>query len=595
MADNYFKDWKSSLDKFTQCVEKDLAEIRRQKAEIQSLKLEVESMVRGRFISDSNRIILSAPEIIIGNVDRDGILRGDSPYSRVIIRSNDIDIEGSSPAGTTSGGSIIQRASRIETIAVDPGMDGQESVLGDTSVIIQQARSISLLSNDAKDVFTMPGSAPFAGISIYSDSSVNINATPSNAATTKYIDDVKATLSKNVSSLKIEMNSKKKELEKLIDDMEKCVKEQEGLTDNDFKCAISIGDINEANNKLESLQSALGPVVTEYTSLVFGLAEANRQIKAFDKAKKKLSSDKSDFKTKSTLAEVNIYGETINLTSVDGDGNLRTNAEASINMQAQEVNIKSTDSKGALMEKGKVKINAKKIDVSTADFKGKDSKNWENPAVGDISIVSKTVKVEAVDYETKDKKQEIKALTKGGKLSMRVESVDLLSADKEGKAVGSVSVNAKSVEIKSMDVDKEKLTDKELSAGSTMVLVSEKMWEGSKDSKVKSKQLQIASEKVAVIAKTTAEVQQDKATVQLDGGNLSVGGSKTQLYGDMTVNGKSEFKGDVKAPKAVIDNLEAKSSFKSTNISDGIAIPAAPSAAKLSAKLKEEDAPKKQQ
>jgi hypothetical protein len=43
--------------------------------------------------------------------------------------------------------------------------------------------------------------------------------------------------------------------------------------------------------------------------------------------------------------------------------------------------------------------------------------------------------------------------------------------------------------------------------------------------------------------------------------------------------------------KATADNIEAKTSFKSKNISDGIAVPGAPSTAKLSAKLSEDDAP----
>lgn len=80
--------------------------------------------------------------------------------------------------------------------------------------------------------------------------------------------------------------------------------------------------------------------------------------------------------------------------------------------------------------------------------------------------------------------------------------------------------------------------------------------------------------------------------VQLSGGNASVGGSKTQVYGDTTINAKTDIKGDLKAPKATIDNVEAKSSFKSSNISDGIAVPGAGGGGSLSAKLKSEDAPK---
>ena len=80
--------------------------------------------------------------------------------------------------------------------------------------------------------------------------------------------------------------------------------------------------------------------------------------------------------------------------------------------------------------------------------------------------------------------------------------------------------------------------------------------------------------------------------MQLSGGNTSLGGSKTQVYGETTINAKIEVKDEIKAPKATIDNLEAKTSFKSQNISDGIAVPGAPASGSLSAKLKTEDAPK---
>jgi hypothetical protein len=80
--------------------------------------------------------------------------------------------------------------------------------------------------------------------------------------------------------------------------------------------------------------------------------------------------------------------------------------------------------------------------------------------------------------------------------------------------------------------------------------------------------------------------------VQLDGGNASLGGSKTEVYGPTTINDKTEVKGEIKAPKATIDNLEAKTSFKSPNITDGMGAGGAGGGGSLSAKLKTEDAPK---
>ena len=102
------------------------------------------------------------------------------------------------------------------------------------------------------------------------------------------------------------------------------------------------------------------------------------------------------------------------------------------------------------------------------------------------------------------------------------------------------------------------------------------------------------SDEIGAFADKTLEIQQDggKALVQLSGGNASMGGSKSQIYGATTINGKAEVKGDLKAPKGQFDNLEAKTSFKSQNISDGFAIPGAPGGGSLSAKLKTEDAPK---
>ena len=62
-------------------------------------------------------------------------------------------------------------------------------------------------------------------------------------------------------------------------------------------------------------------------------------------------------------------------------------------------------------------------------------------------------------------------------------------------------------------------------------------------------------------------------------------------YGKTTINKDTEVKGEIKAPKATIDNLEAKSSFKSQNISDGVAAGGG-GGGSVSAKLKAEDAPK---
>lgn len=297
-------------------------------------------------------------------------------------------------------------------------------------------------------------------------------------------------------------------------------------------------------------------------------------------------------------------------TKFDDKGELEKatyTAEGDFTLKSKNITFESVDYEVAdkkykekqLTDGSKIKLRAKTIEVSTegsanmeVDEEGKVTKaNYTSE--GDIIVTSKTFTLNSTDTDIENGETKEKALTSGGSVAIRAEKMDLSATDTEGKATGSVNINAKAVGLKSMDVEKEKRTDDKLAEGSTMTIVSENMYMGAKSKDVKSKKVQVMSEEIGAFADKTLEVQQDegKALVQLDGGNLSVGGGKTQIYGETTINAKTEVKDELKAPKATIENLEAKTSFKSQNISDGIAVPGAPANGNLSAKLKAEDAP----
>ena len=125
--------------------------------------------------------------------------------------------------------------------------------------------------------------------------------------------------------------------------------------------------------------------------------------------------------------------------------------------------------------------------------------------------------------------------------------------------------------------------------------MAENMLLGEKD---KSKQLQMVSEAISLAAAKELKAQQgeEKAVVKLSDEKTAITASEvsvkaktaiegdtqikgetkikgdTEVDGSTKVSGDSEVKGEVKSPKATIDNIEAKSSLKSPNISDGIAI-----------------------
>ena len=651
-----FEEWKKMLEKFQQCVDKGVEEMHQQKAEVQQIKTDIFNRLdRGAYYHDDERIVISAPEIVIGNVDKSGALNG-SYVGTVVIKGSDVSLEG---VGET--GRIVSRAPIIHQKAVNPGIDGRENVVCDSSEIVSQACDIVLHSSDAKGEFSqLPLHAGRGGISLHADKKFIIEAAVTAERRKKQIEDVIKGLDTQSKELKKSVENQKKAVDKFLQDMIKLAEKEEKLNSpKDHSTFTNLTDISKVHEQMEALMPSVYRSTQTFIDLVSELAEVNRRKNALEKEKGAIKTG-DDFKKKSTGASMSVVAESISVATADGDGNLHTNPGAGISVRTPRMGLNMHDDQGALAKdgyfsvsaqnitldtvnpkdkgkewpmEGKVKIQSKDINLEAIDYKMNDKNQlWEkeltkegkitmsaktvevstaNPkgierdekgklikgefvGEGDVIIRSKTVSVESLDYEVKDGKLSTKALTKDGKLGIRTEKTTVIAADTEGKATGSINLNAKAVNVKSMDVDKEKLTDSKLAAGSTMTLVSEKMYVGAKSKDVKSKKVQTVSEEIGAFADKTLEMQQGegKAAVQLDGGNAAVGGSKTQVYGETTINGKTEVKDELKAPKVVGDSVEAKSAFKSKTISDGMAMGGASGSGKLSTKLKTEDAPK---
>ena len=189
-----FDNWKTLLDNFQKCVEKDLEEIHQQKAEVQQIKVDIMNRLdSGIFYRDDNRIVISAPEIVIGNVDKSGMLHGGA-QGRVIIKGSEVALD-----GVGESGHIVSRAPSIRQIAVDPGVDGMEDVVCETSEVISQACDIVLHSSDAKDAFSaIPVPAGKGGINIHADNHLNLEAAVSAEGRMKAIEGAINDLSEDV-------------------------------------------------------------------------------------------------------------------------------------------------------------------------------------------------------------------------------------------------------------------------------------------------------------------------------------------------------------------------------------------------------------
>ena len=637
MADTIFSNWLTALQNLQSSVSKDLSEIRKQKAEIQQLKADIlNEVARGKFIRDDERIVLSAPEIVIGNVDASGMLYGDS--GTIIIRGQKLGLQ-----GVGENGSVETRAALISQTAVDPGPDGIEEVVRPQSAVITQAKHITLQSNTAEDdgYFSCSATTTGAtGVRIHADEEVEIDASQSVELRKEAIENRLNELKQQAFDLSSAGLTTMAKITGTVAAMEVMLQGQDLINFDEYLMRVTVTILDDLTQVFNSQMPMAYDALENAISLMSRLAEVNRRQKALEAEKKLVEDATEHFQEMETGAHLTVTAEQMSIASKDGDNNIRENPAASISVQTGRLNITSYKKDGSLIDDSYVRIASHDVEISTVNPQLKEEGKLDGDYVtdGSVQINSKNVSVTAVDYSISDDNYEEKEQTKGSSFSVRTENISMLSYDTEGnstgtwyvsaenmgqgsfdkdgnatgtlnlsaeqmqlaaldkdaKASGQIMVNAKDVFVKSVDIDGSSGSDKGLAEGGNMVMLAEKMFVGRTGDKTLTKELQISAEKVGVYAKETAEIQQDggKAMVQLDGGNVALKGSKAEFFGDNTVNGKTEFKADVKAPKLVADSLEAKSSFKSSNISDGFSTPSSPSSAQLNAKLKENDAPK---
>ena len=637
MAETIFSKWIAALQDLQSSVSKDLSEIRRQKAEIQRLKVDIlNEMARGKFIRDDERIVLSAPEIVIGNVDASGMLYGDN--GTIVIRGQKLGLE-----GVGDYGSVETRATLISQTAVDPGPDGIEEVVHEQSAITNQAKRITLQSNEATPdgYFSRPVATTGAtGIRMHADEDIEIDASQSVQNRKEVIDSRLSEVKQQAQDLNMEALSAMKNITAVVAKMEVLLASQDLLNFDDMLMRVTVTDLDTLTQVFKEQMPQAYDALENAVSTMTRLAEMTRRQQALEQEQSMVADAAEAFEQQATGAHLSVTAEQMFVSSKDGDDNIRENPEASISVQTGRLNITSYKKDGSLIDDSCVRIATRDVEISTVNPQLKEAGNPDGDYTteGSVQIYAKDVSVTAVDYSVSNGKYEEKEQTKESRFSVRSENVRMLSFDTEGnttgsmylsaekmgqgsfdkdgnttgtlnlsaekiqlaskdkdaKASGQMVINAKDVFVKSMDTDSSSGSDKSLAEGGNMVILAEKMFVGRTDEKTLTKELQISAEKAGIYAKETAEVQQDggKALVQLDGDKIAIKGSKAEFYGDNTVNGKTEFKADVKAPKVAADSVEAKSSFKSPNISDGFATPSSPSSAQLNAKLKESDAPK---
>jgi hypothetical protein len=286
---------------------------------------------------------------------------------------------------------------------------------------------------------------------------------------------------------------------------------------------------------------------------------------------------------------------------MDGENEVRTNQEAGIKLQGNDISVLSTDEKDALTPEksaGRVTIRSRNIVLSTDDFvdpKYEEGvlKSAKLPTVGNITIKTKDLDVNAVDLDVEDSKVKESSLTKDSCVNIRAEKVKIKTIDEKGKSIGKFSVNSQKISLKSTDIKDyktelevddqnnlkhpEKMSSDKVAADSEMLLLAESIKIGRKKKEFISKKIRIgADESIAVFSnkKLNAYIGEDGA---FDSG-LSVSdkkvnlasSSETTISGEkVKVEGETTFNSKVTGTDIECKNLTASSAIKAPNISDG--------------------------
>lgn len=578
----------TAMETFLNNAEKELAKVRECKDDIQRLKLDIiDSLNAGRFIHDDHRIVISAPEIIIGNVSKDGTLRNGA-NSIVIIRSNDISQEAVDNDEKTPG-SITNRATLITNTCVDPGVSGGEDVVDSRSRFVVQAEGISLQSEKTQGAFTDVTGALPGEIRLKAENSIMLNASAPLDTAKSRIDDLAAAIEKDKDSLKEAAFSHVKALEESAKRLNELLKAGDGLFKDDESLRTKYQDAKDIHGQLLDERSVFCTTFNDAFKAISQVAEISRKVK---KLEDKMKDIEKNGPTESKGTSVNIIAAQTGIYSMDSEGKLLTNNGAGLTVRGKEVVVSSTDETGKMIKDSAVDVLSSKVNIQAVS-PTRDGDNENIPATGVVRITSKDVIVESLDYEIKKEGEEWKktekALTEGGSITMRAETVDVSTNGTDGLGKGKVRVHSKDIRMKSVDQD-EKKKDKALTSGGKFTILAETMGVGVDGDGKQGKYIQLEADRMGVFAGETVGISQgDQSFIQLSKGQLAMSGEKNEIAGATTVCGKTEFGDEVKAGTVQIENLKVNTSLKSPSTSEGVGGPSASKSPSASQEIEKND------
>lgn len=579
--DTIIQEWRKLLNEFRDSVGKEVAEIRRCKAAVQNIRPDyVTQQASGRFIRSNDPIIISSPNIIIGNVDADGNLIGGTP-GKILLRGTNINLEGVGRDG--EAGSVVSRATSIRQIAVDPGIDGLEAVVMPESEIVSQARRVSIDSSSDDGIFINTPHAARDGVSIKSDTSIDIDSSMSLATRTELLDRVSGTLDALIADVDKDVEIAGMTIDTLFDFLEKSISDAEVLKFNGQEISSKIGLLDDLRKQCEEASIRLNSAVREMTAAISKLAEAKRQKRLVDNMKQSLPTEEA-YDSNGSQTSVRLNADAVSLSTRNGNGKYCVNPESGITLSSKFIKMSSADQNGTLIDGSSFYVASGDIEfnATSTTYENDEKTAGTIKSVGDFNVFAKNVTVKSVDShfdrnaQNEEDKHKETGLAQDGKLKIKFADVNVSTVGTDGKAAGTISMNSKTVSLLSADLGEDKTSLENYCDKGKIVLGAERIVAGDIDEKFNTSTVEIYSNTTAILSTDSIFLAQDSEnSIVLDNKSVFISSNGNKISGETEITGKTKVAGGLEADDTKISNLQVSGEFKTNSISDGIKAPSA--------------------
>lgn len=568
MAKKYVN-WLKVLKEYKASIGKDLAEIRQRQAEMQRMKTEILNQYgEGLYVRDDKRIIISAPEIIIGNLNRDGTLIQTDASSAVIIRSNNIRNEA---ASNLSHGTITNMADQISNICADPGIDGNEANVNMTSNFSVQAQSVVLQSEETMGTFTGYEPANKGEIKIMADKSVTVAAEQ----------PMKARLKQTEALIKNKKDEKKRLEDSVLPNLDTMAHKFEtyDVAKELGKKDVKLGKHDTYKQMCDNQLSSILKDVSIYQDTVSKISSLDKQIKALNSKKEYIKGNVDNPKGMRPTA-INLQAGTTSILSRDEDYNLHLHKGAGFEVNAKNIKMHSMENitKG-IAPNSHISLGSENILMSTTNYKkGSKPGSLDMESQGKVSITSRDIVFQSVSMEKKDENAKIteKFLDEKGSIKMHSYEVDINTQRTTGEVVGRVRINSRNIGLISKDFNPKNGEYTPSICGNIYMNAEKIVQTYTGDDSANTSFFYIGFNNVYIKAQKKAEFTQGKNTamIQMIDGKTYWKGSQNEITGKLEVVGESTFKSPVSLTDATVKNIEVQTYIKTPHSLEGSKISA---------------------